>query len=122
MVHTWAKDYVKYDGHYVEPVHIFLSGSGGTGKSHVVKVIHNILSKTLFYYCMDPDKPRFLLLRPTGISALNIGRTTICYGLAIKPGKKLLGLNDKPKAVSRKRLSEVQSLIVDELLMVSNDL
>ena len=30
-VHTWAKDYVKYNGYDVEPVHIFLSGSGGTG-------------------------------------------------------------------------------------------
>ena len=30
MVHTWAKDYVKDDGHNVEPIHIFLSCSGGT--------------------------------------------------------------------------------------------
>ena len=39
VVHTWAKDYVKYDGHGVEPVHIFLSVGGGTGKSHLVNVI-----------------------------------------------------------------------------------
>lgn len=32
LVHTWAKDYVKYNECIVEPVHIFLSGSGGTGK------------------------------------------------------------------------------------------
>ena len=25
VIHTWAKDYVKYDKHDVEPVHIFLS-------------------------------------------------------------------------------------------------
>ena len=25
--HTWAKDYVKYDAHNVEPIHIFLLGS-----------------------------------------------------------------------------------------------
>ena len=37
VVHTWAKNYVKYDGHDVEPVHMFLSGSGGTDKSHLVK-------------------------------------------------------------------------------------
>ena len=34
VVHTWAKIYVTYDIHNVEPIHIFLSGSGGTGKSH----------------------------------------------------------------------------------------
>ena len=27
VVHTWAKDYVKYNEHNVEPVRIFLSGS-----------------------------------------------------------------------------------------------
>ena len=31
VVHTWAKDYVKYNGHNVESVHIFLLGSRGTG-------------------------------------------------------------------------------------------
>ena len=43
VVHPWAKNYVKYDGHDVEPVYIFVSGSGGTHKSHLVKVIHNVI-------------------------------------------------------------------------------
>ena len=29
VVHTWAEDCVKYDGHNVEPNHIILSGSKG---------------------------------------------------------------------------------------------
>ena len=40
VVHTWAKDYVKYDGH--EPVHLFLSGSGGAGKFHLVNIQRHI--------------------------------------------------------------------------------
>ena len=32
VVHSWTQNYVKYDGHDVEPVHIFLSGHEGTGK------------------------------------------------------------------------------------------
>ena len=43
VVYKWTKDYVKYDGHNVEPIHIFLSDSGGTGKSHLGKVIHNAI-------------------------------------------------------------------------------
>ena len=86
MVHTWAKDYIKYDGHDVEPVYIFLSGSGGTSKSHLVKVIHSTTSRTLFYHCKDTEKPRVLLLVSTGISAVNIGGTTIQCGLGIKQG------------------------------------
>ena len=72
---------------------IFLSGSGGTCKSHLVKVIYNAISKTLLYHCKYPEKPRVLLLGPIGISAVNIGGNTINSGLAIKTGTHLLGLN-----------------------------
>ena len=44
----------------------------------------------------------------------------IHFGLGIKPGTKLLGLNDESKATLKQRLSEVKLLIVDELSMVSN--
>ena len=95
MVHTWTKNYVKYDGRDVEPVYILL------------------------YHCEVPEKPRVLLLGPTGISAVNIGGTTIHSCLAIKPGTKLLDLNDKSKAALRIRLSKVKLLIIDELSVVS---
>ena len=121
VVHKWAKDYVKCNGHNVEPVYIFLSGSGDTGKSHLVKIIYSAISKRLLYHCKGPEKPRDLLLGPTGISAVNIGGTTIHSGLGIKPGIKLLDLNDKSKAALRNKLSEVKFLIIDELSMVSSD-
>ena len=34
------EDYIKYNGHNIQPMQIFLSGSGGTCKSHLVKVIY----------------------------------------------------------------------------------
>ena len=47
MFHTWIKDCVKHNGHNVEPIHIIPSGSAGTDKTHLEKVIqHAIL---LFY-------------------------------------------------------------------------
>ena len=87
-----------------------------------MKVIYNAISKTLLYHCKDPEKSRVLFFGLTGISAVNIGRTTIHSGLGIKPGTKLLGLNDKSKAGLGNRLSEVKILIMDELSMVSNGL
>ena len=84
MAHTWAKNYVKYDGHDVEPEQIFLLGSGETGKSRLWKVIYNTISKTLLCHCQDPEKLGVLLLEPTGISPVNIGGTTIHSGLRIK--------------------------------------
>ena len=76
----------------------------------------------MLYHCKDPEKPSVLLVGPTGISAVNIGGTTIHSGLRIKPGMKLLGLNDKSKAALRNRLSEVKFLIIDVSSMVSSDL
>ena len=94
-------------------MYIFLSVNGGTGKSHLVKVIYIAISKTLLYHCKDPDKPRVLLTGRTEISAVNVGRTTNHSGLVIKTGTKLLGLNDKSKAALRNTLSEVKLLIID---------
>ena len=53
VVHTWAKNYVNYDGHDVEPVHLILGGSEGRGKPHLVKVIYNAISKTILYNCKE---------------------------------------------------------------------
>ena len=72
----------------------------------------------MLYHCKNPEKLKVLLLGPTGISAVNIGGTTIHSGLETKLGTKLLGLNDKSKAALKNRLSEVKLLIIDELSMV----
>ena len=55
VVHTCAKDYIKYNGHNIEPIHIFLSSSRGKGKSHLMKVIYHAILKTLLYHCQDAD-------------------------------------------------------------------
>ena len=67
----------------------------------------------MLYHCKNPDKSRVLLLGPTWISAVNIDGTTIHSGLGIKPGTKLLGLNNKSKAALRNRLSKVKLLTID---------
>ena len=82
VVYTWAENYVKYDGHNVELINIFLSGNWDTDKSHLVKKVYSAISKTLLYHCKDPEKPRVLLLGPTGMSVVNIVGTTIHYQLA----------------------------------------
>ena len=45
VVHKWVKEYVKSNRHNVEPIYIFLLGSGGTGRSHLVKVIYQKLNE-----------------------------------------------------------------------------
>ena len=72
----------------------------------------------MFYHWKDPEKPTGLFLGTTWISAVNIGRTTIHSGFWIKPGIKLLCLNDKYKADLR--LSDVNFLL-DDLPLVWSD-
>ena len=70
VVHTWVKNYVKYSRANVKPVHTFRLGIWGTGKSHLLKLMYNAISKTLVYYWKDTEKPSNLFLGPTGISAV----------------------------------------------------
>ena len=106
------------DGHNIEIVHMFFSGNCGTGKSHLVKVIYNVISKTLLYHYKDSEKPRVLLLGPIWISPVNVGGTTIHFGLGINPGTKLLGLMTNLRNVSLK----MKFLIMSELSIVWSDL
>ena len=68
IVHNWVKEYAKHKGVNVKAVHIFLSESGATGKSHLVKTIYNAVAKNLLLSCKEPEKPRVFLLGPTTIS------------------------------------------------------
>lgn len=87
---------------YWSTAYIF-SSSGTTCKSHLMKVLSNIIAETLLRHCKDPEKPNVFSLGATGISALNIDVTTISSGLRIKPGTNWFGLNDISKSVSEER-------------------
>ena len=62
VVHSWVKDYVKYDGHNVEPIHTFLPGSGGTAKSHLVKVFTTPYQKYCFITVKTHKNQEFFYL------------------------------------------------------------
>ena len=70
VVHKWSRNFIKSLStkrcFTVDPIRIFLSGSGGTGKSHLTKTISQAVSKELLYHAKDPEKPRVRLLGPTG--------------------------------------------------------
>ena len=61
-------------------------GGAGVGKSHD-----------------ELEKPRILLLAPTGVAAININGTTIHSGLRINVGGKLYPLREQHRAALRKK-------------------
>ena len=66
------------EGKPAEPYHVFLSGLGGVGKSHVIKLIHSDTLKLLkLSGTLQPDDVTILLTAPTGVAAFNINGMTL---------------------------------------------
>ena len=87
VIHAWGKNCVKklYSkaSKKVSSLHLFVTGGGGCGKSHLIKTIYHSMTKLFLYHIGNPDKVRVLLLAPTGVAAINIDGTTIHSGLNI---------------------------------------
>ena len=66
---------------------MFLTSDVGCGKSFLMRVIYQSLTKTLSYGNTLVDKPKALLMAPTGVAATNIDDTTI--HIDFKPSRAL---------------------------------
>ena len=122
---SWCRNKVK-NIHSLNPeeiklIYLFLTGGGGSGKSHLVKTIYHTLVKTFRCIVSNPELPTVLLMAPTGVSAINIEGTTINTGLAIpkETGENLPAMSDQKKTQIRVLLSELKLIIIDEVSMVS---
>ena len=128
-VQSWAEKYVRNksraDPLEHELLHIFLTGNAGCGKSFLMRVICQSLAKTLSYGSTLVNKPKALLMAPTGGEGINTDGKTIHTTFNIPVGHfgtNLLPLSDKMKSSLRNRLSELKIIIIDEMSMVSNNL
>ena len=78
--HDWCKRAVVAlkEGKPVQPYRVFLSGPGGVGKSHVIKLINSHTLKFLkLSGTFEPDDVSVLLTAPTGVAAFNINGMTL---------------------------------------------
>ena len=55
---TFSIEYTKSKDVSVKSVHILISGSGDSDKSHLVKTIYNTVVETLLLNYEEPEKPR----------------------------------------------------------------
>jgi hypothetical protein len=107
-------------GEIVEPLHVFVTGGAGTGKSHLIKTIHyeasHIFQKTL----NSPTDLSVILTAFTGTAAFNIGGNTIHHVFSLNKALPLPyePLKEQSLAAIRTRLASLQVLIIDEVSMV----
>ena len=106
----------------LKPLHLFLSGVGGTGKSFLIEAIRQQVAAI---WKAKTDGLTCAVAAPTGLAAFNVGGVTIhrLLQLPIKHEGKTAGYWSLPKEsqkIMRAILRDVKLLFVDEVLMLSN--
>ena len=114
-------------GEVPESYKIFLSGPGGTGKSHVIKMIRydNVKLFRRFYVCSGDDGMQTstedvitLLCAYTGTAAFNIDGMTLHSAFQLHSRS----ISDERKTTMRTRLHRLQQITVDEISMVGTQI
>ena len=109
-----------------EPLRLFVSGFGGSGKSHLIR----ILMAYQFIRSEVKEEPcHFLLGAPTGIASHNIGGMTLhsMWNLPVNHGNSKKISNDEYRKLTSGQINKMRAnykhacgLIVDEVSMISN--
>ena len=116
-IHKWAKQ--KVHNNQAQPIHVFLTGGAGTGKSQVINCITHELRKLFVQIAESPDDITVLLVAYTGTAAFNINGQTIHSALSIfNTSLPYKSLGEDQLNTLRVRYRSLQLLIIDEISMV----
>ncbi|XP_062573991.1 uncharacterized protein LOC134235839 [Saccostrea cucullata] len=110
----------KINGEKCEPLHLFVTGGAGTGKSHLIKAIHYEASHLLSRIMPEPERVSVLLSAFTGTAAFNIGGNTLHHLFSLTKYLPLPyePLGEQSLSEMRVKIGDLQILIIDEASMV----
>uniref|UniRef100_A0A671UFX1 ATP-dependent DNA helicase n=1 Tax=Sparus aurata TaxID=8175 RepID=A0A671UFX1_SPAAU len=122
QIRQWCLD--TRNGAKPDPLHVFITGGAGTGKSHLIKAIQYEAMRLFAKECGSPDDISVLLTAPTGIAAHNLHASTIHNALSIGKDVRLpyTPLGEEKLNSLRTKYRSLQLLIIDEISMVDNKL
>ena len=118
LVREWCMK--KIFGQETNPLHIFVTGGAGTGKSHLIKAVHYEASRILSKNATSPDSVSVLLAAFTGTAAFNIGGNTLHHLFSLPKFMSLPyePLKEQNLSEMRVQLGDLQILVIDEVSMV----
>ena len=108
-----------------KPLHIFITGGAGVGKSMVLQCVYQGLLRLLAKKeGQNPEAPRIIIAAPTGKAAYLVGGNTIHSLLKILPsrGNEYIPLADEHKDSLRIKFKNLNTIIIDEVSMVGNNM
>ncbi|XP_062615034.1 uncharacterized protein LOC134276764 [Saccostrea cucullata] len=104
-----------------EPMHAYLSGGAGVGKSVLIRALYQALHR---YLCAkegeNPDDIRILLCAYTGKAAFNIGGQTIASAFHQKINQRQQNMHCDELNTFRTKYRNLSVVIIDEISMVGN--
>ena len=124
-LNTRQREFFNHVVHWIkckdEPIHAFLSGGAGVGKSVVIRALYQSLYRTLnLKEGENPDDIRILLCAYMGFAAFNISGQTICSAFH----KKIFQGSDHMSAdelnTFRIKYRHLKVIIIDEISTVSS--
>ncbi|XP_019628628.1 PREDICTED: uncharacterized protein LOC109473188 [Branchiostoma belcheri] len=105
---------------------LFLSGPGGVGKSHVIKIVHFETVRLLrLAHCFEPEDVIVILTAFTGVAAFNINGLTLHSAFLLETINKrgdYRALGSDRLNTLRSRLSKLRLLVIDEVSMVGSSM
>ena len=128
VIDLWVKYVKQYRaaplGHKPKPPLLKVHGGAGAGKTKLINILAIICDYWWRYQnkeMADPDKPTIIKLAPTGKAANHIDGATLCVGLNLPWGSDYQSLSDNVREAKREELSNLKTVIIDEMSMVGAD-
>ncbi|XP_058495553.1 ATP-dependent DNA helicase PIF1-like [Solea solea] len=122
QIRQWCLN--KVSGKHPPPLHVFITGGAGTGKSNLIKAIQYESIWLLSPLCSHPDNVSVLITAPTGFAAYNLNAATIHHTFSIGVDIHLpyTPLGEEKINSLRTKFSDLQMLIIEEISMVNHNL